>query len=65
MTRLHIPDMTCKHCVATITQLIQNADEDAQLTIDLPSHQVDVQGKLEQSRLLSLLEDAGYTPEVI
>lgn len=65
MTRLHIPDMTCKHCVATITQLIQNADEDAKLTIDLPSHQVDVQGKLDPSTLISLLEDAGYSPEAI
>lgn len=62
MTRLQVPDMTCKHCVATITKVIQEADSAAKLHIDLSKHLVEVEGKLAQDQLISLLEDAGYTP---
>ncbi|MBB6054307.1 heavy-metal-associated domain-containing protein [Tolumonas osonensis] len=62
MTTLHVPDMTCQHCVATITRLIQQADPQAQLQIDLGQHKVAVDGKLNSAELIGLLEDAGYTP---
>ena len=62
MTTLHVPDMTCQHCVATITKLIQQADPQAQIQIDLSQHKVAVDGMLNSARLISLLEDAGYTP---
>ncbi len=62
MTTLHVPDMTCQHCVATITKLIQQADPQAQLQIDLGQHKVAVDGKLNSAELIGLLEDAGYTP---
>ncbi|ACQ92217.1 Heavy metal transport/detoxification protein [Tolumonas auensis DSM 9187] len=62
MTTLHVPDMTCQHCVATITKLVQQADPQAQIQIDLSQHRVAVEGKLNNAELISLLEDAGYTP---
>ncbi len=62
MTTLHVPDMTCQHCVAIITKLIQQADPQAQIQIDLSQHKVAVDGMLNSARLISLLEDAGYTP---
>ncbi len=62
MTTLHVPDMTCQHCVATITKLIRQADPAAQIQIDLSQHKVAVAGKLNSAELISLLEDAGYTP---
>lgn len=62
MTTLHVPDMTCQHCVATITRLIQQADPQAQLQIDLGQHKVAVDGELNSAELIGLLEDAGYTP---
>lgn len=63
MTSLHVPDMTCNHCVATITKLIQDADPKADLKIDLPSHTVDVTSELSANALVEILEDAGYSPE--
>ncbi len=63
MTSLLVPDMTCKHCVATITKLIQDADPKADLNIDLPSHTVDVTSELSAGALVEILEDAGYSPE--
>ena len=65
MTTLHVPDMTCQHCVATITKLIQQADPQAQIQIDLSQHKVAVDGKLNSAELSSILEDAGYTPTEI
>ncbi len=65
MTTLHVPDMTCQHCVATITKLIQQADPQAQIQIDLSQHKVAVDGGLSTENLVSLLEDAGYTPTEI
>ena len=65
MTTLHVPDMTCQHCVATITKLIQQADQDAKIEIDLSQHKVTVEGELTADALVKLLDDAGYTPAVI
>ncbi len=65
MTTLHVPDMTCQHCVATITKLIRQADQDAKIEIDLSQHKVAVEGTLTADALVALLDDAGYTPAVI
>ncbi len=62
MTTLKVPDMTCQHCVATITKLIQQQDPAAQVQTDLTQHTVNVDSKLSEDNLISLLEDAGYTP---
>jgi copper chaperone len=62
MTTLKVPDMTCQHCVATITKLIQQQDPAAQVQTDLALHTVSVDSKLSEDSLISLLEDAGYTP---
>ena len=62
MTTLHVPDMTCQHCVAIITKLIQQADPQAQIQIDLSQHRVAVDGALTSDALVTLLEDAGYSP---
>jgi len=65
MTTLHVPDMTCQHCVATITKLIQQADQNAKIEIDLSQHKVAVEGTLTADALVALLDDAGYSPAVI
>lgn len=65
MTTLHVPDMTCQHCVATITKLIQQADHNAKIEIDLSQHKVAVEGTLTADALVALLDDAGYTPALI
>jgi len=65
MTTLHVPDMTCQHCVATITKLILQADPAAKIEIDLSQHQVAVEGILAADALVTLLDNAGYTPAII
>jgi copper chaperone CopZ len=64
MTSFIVPDMTCGHCVATITRALQAADPAAQVRIDLPGHRVQVdQATLPPPALQAVITEAGYTPQ--
>ena len=63
MIAFKIDDMTCGHCVQTITQAVKGVDAGATLRIDLASHRVEIDStKLDASRLQNAIADAGYTP---
>jgi len=63
MIAFKIDDMTCGHCVQTITQAVKGVDAGATLRIDLASHRVEIDStKLDASRLQDAIADAGYTP---
>ena len=63
MISFRVEDMSCGHCVATITKAVQGADPLAQVQIDLPQHQVGVESSLlDQAKLSQLIKEAGYTP---
>lgn len=63
MIAFDVQDMTCGHCVSTITQALKAADPGAEVQIDLSAHRVQVQpatasaGQLEEA-----IREAGYTP---
>jgi len=58
-----VHDMTCGHCVTTITQAIKGADKDAEVRVDLASHRVEVVcASLKSGELAEVIRDAGYTP---
>lgn len=58
-----LPDMSCGHCVAAITQAIKAADAQALLDFKLPEHGLRVQSsQLSQAQLAQLLAEAGYPP---
>lgn len=64
MPRFVVDDMTCGHCVATLTRVLREADPAAQVEIDLARHLVQVEGgALDASRVAALITEAGYTPE--
>jgi copper chaperone len=60
MIKLNIPDMSCGHCAGVITRTVKELDQDAVLDFNLPEHTVQVQTRLDDSELLSALDDAGY-----
>ena len=62
MISFQIPDMTCGHCVAAVTKAVKAADPAAEITIDLPTHQVQVQTSVPREVLAAQLVEAGYTP---
>ncbi|NGM88443.1 heavy-metal-associated domain-containing protein [Parapusillimonas sp. SGNA-6] len=63
MFEFTVQDMTCGHCVATITKAFKQKLPDAILEIDLPAHKVSVRGVAEAAAAASVLEAAGYSAQ--
>jgi copper chaperone len=63
MIAFEVNDMTCGHCVSTITKALKTADRDAKVTIDLAKHLVTVEPTEADAQTLSdAIVEAGYTP---
>lgn len=63
MITFEVQDMTCGHCVGSITKAIHAIDPGAQVTTDLATHQVQIGTTKTDSETLShALREAGYTP---
>ena len=63
MIELKVPDMTCGHCVSTITKAVQQLDPGARVEIALADHRVRVESKASKEDLLLCIAEAGYTPQ--
>ncbi|KQV53411.1 hypothetical protein ASC95_11775 [Pelomonas sp. Root1217] len=62
MYRFILPDMSCGHCVATITEALKAADAQARVEIDREARTAEVHSALPREALVAVLTDAGYTP---
>jgi copper chaperone len=66
MLTFEVNDMTCGHCVATITRAVQAADPGARVEVDLASRRVRVEpAATDAGRLRTAISAAGYTPRVV
>ena len=63
MIRFQVNDMTCGHCAATITKAVKALDAAAQITIDLPSHQVQIESVKPPQQIEAVIRDAGFSPQ--
>ncbi len=57
-----VPDMTCQHCVKTITGAVVAAVPGAAVQVDLPNHRVTVTGTEDKFTVENAIRDAGYSP---
>ena len=63
MISFEVKDMTCGHCVSTITKALKAADKGAKVEIDLATHRVQVQpAAADAEELAEAITEAGYTP---
>ena len=62
MIELTLPDMTCGHCIKTVTRTVQQVDADAQVRIDLPTHKVEITSGRPAEDFRAALADEGYPP---
>jgi len=63
MIAFEVNDMTCGHCVSTITKALKATDKDAKVQIDLATHRVEVEPAVADADVLAdAIKDAGYTP---
>jgi copper chaperone len=63
MISFEVNDMTCGHCVSTVTKALKAADKDAKVQIDLATHRVQVEPvSADAEELADAIREAGYTP---
>ena len=63
MLTFEVQDMTCGHCVSSITKAVQTIHPGAQVTADLATHRVRIEASGSDSVQLSdAIREAGYTP---
>jgi len=64
MIAFEVNDMTCGHCVSTITKAVKAVDPDARVDIDLPRHLVQIEpGRADAQALGAAISEAGYNPQ--
>lgn len=64
-TEFIVSDMTCNHCVQTITQAVQTAAPGAAVTTDLASHRVSIESTLDAARLQAVMAEEGYDAQPV
>ncbi|QCP54345.1 heavy-metal-associated domain-containing protein [Trinickia violacea] len=63
MIAFEVNDMTCGHCVSTITKALKSVDNHARFTIDQTKRLVTIESAdADPKALQDAIEDAGYTP---
>ncbi|WP_119157802.1 heavy-metal-associated domain-containing protein [Caldimonas tepidiphila] len=66
MLTFRVNDMSCGHCVSTITKAVEAADQGARLEVDLSRHLVRIQPVEADVRTLSeAIAEAGYAPVLV
>ncbi|MDF7666395.1 heavy-metal-associated domain-containing protein [Orbaceae bacterium ESL0727] len=59
--KLIVDNMSCEHCVKTITKAINKVDPKAKVTVDLAKHEVNIEnGTLSQEAAIAAIDDAGF-----
>jgi copper chaperone len=66
MIEFQVPDMSCGHCVSTITKALKGADRQARVVIDLARQRVQVEPtEADAEQLREAIAEAGYTPQPV
>ena len=61
MLEFEVNDMSCNHCVASITKAVTAIKPDATVQTDLDTKRVRVNGDLSQQEVIAALDDIGFT----
>jgi copper chaperone len=63
MMTFQVQDMSCGHCVGTITRAVNTVDPSAHVTVDLRQHLVMVDtAAVDAAAIAQAIAEAGYTP---
>ena len=66
MISFQVNDMTCGHCVSSITKAVQALDSSATVHVDLSTHLVKVDTtKADAAELSAAIKEAGFTPVTV
>jgi len=63
MVTFEVRDMTCGHCVSSITKAVRAIDPSAKVIADLATHRLRVEPtESDSAQLSAAIREAGYTP---
>ena len=65
MYQFNVPDMTCGHCISTITKAVKSEDPKAKVEVTLSQRLVKVESALSQEEIAQQITEAGYTPTAV
>ena len=66
MIAFEVNDMTCGHCVSTITRALKAVDPAARVSVDLAAHRVRIEAaEADAAELGDAIKEAGYTPVAV
>ena len=66
MTAFQVDDMTCGHCVSSVTKAVKVVDSGARMQFDLATHRVEIEStNTDAAELSGAIKEAGYTPVAI
>ncbi len=60
MIKLNVPDMSCGHCVATITKAVKAVDSAATVTADVAAKTVAIETSAPAADIAKAVDAAGY-----
>ena len=62
-TRMHVPEMSCSHCKATIEKAFAEADPLAELSFDMEGRNIEIDTDMDLAAITATLKAAGYAAE--
>ncbi|KAA0911100.1 heavy-metal-associated domain-containing protein [Pusillimonas sp. ANT_WB101] len=62
MIEFEVKNMTCEHCVETITRAVKETIPQATVHIDLRQHVVRIEGTSDTEAIHRVIREVGYTP---
>ncbi len=66
MISFQVDDMSCGHCVASITKAVQTVDAGARVQVDLATHRVAITpGRASAAELGDAIRGAGFNPVAV
>jgi copper chaperone len=63
MIEFTVKDMSCNHCVQSITRAVKQVDAKGTCEVDLGSKRVRIASSHAADEFRAAIEDAGFTPE--
>lgn len=64
MSVFSVPDMSCGHYKATITEALEKLDDTVEIDADMETREIDVSSDASDEAILTALKGAGYPATV-